>query len=71
VVLADKTADNFNITGLERALEQADTDIRIFGKPTTRPYRRMGVALVYDQIGTDMIELRKKAKDADDYIAIT
>ena len=71
VVLADKTADNFNITGLEKALEQADTDIRIFGKPTTRPYRRMGVALVYGQIGTDMIELRKKAKDAADYIAIT
>jgi len=71
VVLADKTANNFSITGLEKALEQADTDIRIFGKPTTRPYRRMGVALVYGQIGTDMIELRKKAKDADDYIAIT
>ena len=71
VVLADKTADNFNITGLEKALEQADTDIRIFGKPTTRPYRRMGVALVYGEIGSDMIELRKKAKDAADYIAIT
>lgn len=71
VILADKTADNFSITGLEKALEQADTDIRIFGKPTTRPYRRMGVALVYGEIGTDMSELRKKAKDAADYIAIT
>ena len=71
VVLADKTADNFSITGLEKALEQADTDIRIFGKPTARPYRRMGVALVYGEIGSDMIELRKKAKDAADYIAIT
>ncbi len=71
VVLSDKTADNFSITGLEKALEQADTDIRIFGKPTTRPYRRMGVALTYGEIGADMIELRKKAKDTADYIVIT
>ena len=71
VVLSNKTADNFSITGLEKALEQADTDIRIFGKPTTRPYRRMGVALTYGEIGADMIELRKKAKDTADYIVIT
>ena len=71
VVLADKTADNFSITGLEKALEQADTDVRIFGKPTTRPYRRMGVALVHGEVGTDMIELRKKAKNAADCITIT
>ena len=71
VVLADKTADNFSITGLEKALEQANTDIRIFGKPTIRPYRRMGVALVYDKIGTDLSVLRKKAKAAADCIAIT
>ncbi|MGZ8295530.1 MAG: phosphoribosylglycinamide formyltransferase 2, partial [Allosphingosinicella sp.] len=25
--------------------EAAEVDVRIFGKPVTRPYRRMGVAL--------------------------
>ena len=64
VILADKTADNFSITGIEKALEQSNTDVRIFGKPTTRPYRRMGVALAYDNVGADMDELRKKAKEA-------
>ncbi len=62
VILADKTADTFSVIGLEKALEQTNTDIRIFGKPTTRPYRRMGVALVYDNVDVHMDPLRKKAK---------
>jgi phosphoribosylglycinamide formyltransferase 2 len=70
VVLANKTAASFTITGIEKALQQTNTDIRIFGKPTTRPYRRMAVALVYDAIGADTNELRKKAKAAADSIAI-
>lgn len=63
VVLANATLEHFTITGVEKALEQKNTDVRIFGKPTTRPYRRMAVALVYDAIGTDMDELRKKVKE--------
>nr|MBC7613545.1 formate-dependent phosphoribosylglycinamide formyltransferase [Pseudopedobacter sp.] len=70
VVLADKTADSFTIEGIEKALEQPHTDVRIFGKPTTRPYRRMGIALVYDHIDADMNDLRKKAKEAADCITI-
>lgn len=64
VILADKTADNFSITGIEKALEQANTDVRIFGKPTTRPYRRMGITLAYDNVGADMDALREKATAA-------
>lgn len=70
VVLANKTADQFSITGVEKALEQNNTDIRIFGKPSTRPYRRMAVALVYDAVDADVNELRKKAKDAADQITV-
>jgi len=70
VVLAGKTADSFTITGIENALAQSNTDVRVFGKPTTRPYRRMAVALVYDNIDTDMITLRKKAKETADKISI-
>ncbi len=70
VVLANKSAEQFTITGVEKAMEQTNTDIRIFGKPTTRPYRRMAVALVYDVPGTDMNVLRKKAKQAADQITI-
>ena len=49
VILADRNAESFRVTGLNDALlPQADgisIDVRIFGKPSTRPYRRMGVAL--------------------------
>jgi phosphoribosylglycinamide formyltransferase 2 len=70
VILADKTADTFSITGIENALQKPNTDVRIFGKPTTRPYRRMGVALVYDNVGADMDGLRAKAKEAADCVGI-
>ena len=70
VILASKTADTFSITGLEKALELTNTDVRIFGKPTTRPYRRMAVALVYDSPTADITVLRKKAKAAADSIVI-
>lgn len=45
--------------GVEKALSIPDTKIRIFGKPTTRPKRRMGVALA---TGSSVEEARKKLK---------
>ena len=48
VILADRESTAFTIDGLAEALrstEEGEVDVRIFGKPTTRPYRRMGVAL--------------------------
>ena len=70
VILSNKTAEHFTITGLDKALEEINTDIRIFGKPTLRPYRRMGVALVCDDLNADMNALRKKAKETADKISI-
>jgi phosphoribosylglycinamide formyltransferase 2 len=40
-----------------------NTDIRIFGKPTTRPYRRMAVVLVNDRMDSNVEELRKLGKN--------
>lgn len=45
VILADREASRVGYLGIEKALALKNTDIRIFGKPTTRKYRRMGVAL--------------------------
>jgi len=70
VILADKTANDFTIDGLDKALEEPNTDVRIFGKPTIRPYRRMGVALVHDDLNADIDHLRKKAKETADKISI-
>ena len=61
VVLADKAGSNPHYIGVEEALKEPRTDIRIFGKPTTRPYRRMAVALAYDQLGSDIEVLKERA----------
>ena len=45
VVLASQEGKNPSFTGVEAALAEPGVDVRIFGKPTTRPYRRMAVAL--------------------------
>jgi len=45
VVLADKEGTNPRFEGVESALSEPGVDVRLFGKPTTRPYRRMAVAL--------------------------
>ena len=45
VVLADKEGQDPRIAGVDLALSEPGVDVRIFGKPTSRPYRRMAVAL--------------------------
>ncbi|MEQ9102549.1 MAG: formate-dependent phosphoribosylglycinamide formyltransferase [Imperialibacter sp.] len=45
VVLASKDGVAPTYTGVEVAMAEPDIDVRIFGKPTTRPYRRMAVVL--------------------------
>ena len=47
VILADRESAAPAYSGLAEALavEGGTVDLRLFGKPTTRPWRRMGVAL--------------------------
>lgn len=42
---ADRDSDAFRISGLEEALSVPGTQVRVFGKPDTKPGRRMAVAL--------------------------
>lgn len=55
--------------GLERTCEE-DTDVRIFGKPTTRVNRRMGVVLVSGPTDAPIDELRDKAKRIASYVEV-
>jgi phosphoribosylglycinamide formyltransferase 2 len=48
------------ITGLEEALNEPFVDVKVFGKPVTRPYRRMAVALAWGN--NDVKVLVEKAK---------
>ena len=55
-------------TGLDKAASCLNTDFKIFGKPTTRPYRRMAVALAYGQ--EEVTSLVDKAKEVAAYISV-
>ena len=50
--------------GIEEAVAEPDTDIRIFGKPYTKVNRRMGVVVCNAPNGSDMDALRDKCKAA-------
>lgn len=61
VVLATETSDKTpEFVGVEAALLEENTEVRIFGKPTTRPYRRMAVTLAFGEESVQ--ELVEKAK---------
>jgi phosphoribosylglycinamide formyltransferase 2 len=61
VILATEEGIHPTYTGIEDALQETQTDIRIFGKPATRPYRRMGISLAWDKPSADMNTLIHKA----------
>lgn len=70
VVLAEEEAPSYQVTGLEDALEFSNIDVRIFGKPNTRKYRRMGVALASGSNQEQIDNLREQARQASGVIKI-
>ncbi len=65
VILADQHSDSAPIVhGIEDACRVPGIDVRIFGKPSARPYRRMGVALASGSTLTSIDELRQLASSA-------
>jgi phosphoribosylglycinamide formyltransferase 2 len=69
VVLATTESNNQpEFEGLNEAAKVPNTDFKLFGKPTTRPYRRMAVALAF---GTENVtELVEIAKDVASKISV-
>ena len=53
-----------NYRGMEEVCILPNTYLRIFGKPTTRKNRRMGVVVCYAPLGSDINALRDKCKAA-------
>ena len=68
MILASEHNDKISYEGVAEALAEHQTDLRLFGKPDSRPYRRMGVALAK---GKDTDEARKKAFEAAQKVKIT
>ncbi len=70
VILADRDSDDLSYAGLAEALgtQGGTVDVRIFSKPTSRPYRRMGVALA---VAGSTDDARRIAADAAGKVNIT
>jgi len=63
VILATEDSANPTFSGIEKVAALPKTDFRIFGKPASRPYRRMGVVLSNATLGTPIEEVIEHAKE--------
>ena len=70
VIAASENANHPKYSGIEKIAALPKTDFRIFGKPTSRPYRRMGVVLTNDILNTDIEQVIEKAKAAAQLITV-
>ncbi len=71
VILASEDTIDPGYEGLEKVAASQKTDFRIFGKPTSRPFRRMGVVLTYDNLSGNISEVTEKAKRLASQIKVT
>ncbi|MEJ2602118.1 MAG: formate-dependent phosphoribosylglycinamide formyltransferase [Gammaproteobacteria bacterium] len=60
-IVAEGDSDNIRFKGVDRALQEPDTSLRLFGKPEIRGSRRLGVALAR---GETIDDARDKARRA-------
>jgi phosphoribosylglycinamide formyltransferase 2 len=67
-ILGEGDSDRIRYAGVELALRDPDTELRLFGKPEVRGKRRLGVALAR---GESIEEARDKARRAAGRIEIT
>lgn len=70
VILASEDSTNPTFTGIEKVAALPKTDFRIFGKPTSRPYRRMGVVLSHDSLAAPIEEIIERAKATSKLITV-
>ena len=72
VILSPVATQTPHYEGIEAALaDNPRTDIRIFGKPTARINRRMGVVVGYEPHGSDLDALRTRVKSAAERVKVT
>ncbi|MBE9208513.1 formate-dependent phosphoribosylglycinamide formyltransferase [Nostoc sp. LEGE 06077] len=67
VILASEKSDSISFVGVAEALAEKDVDIKLFGKPSAHPYRRMGVALAK---AANVQQAREKATTAANKVQI-
>jgi phosphoribosylglycinamide formyltransferase 2 len=70
VILASENSNHPTYTGINTVAALPKTDFRIFGKPTSRPYRRMGIGVTSDTLDTNIEEVVERAKAAAQLVTV-
>jgi len=70
VILASENSTQPTFTGVDKVASLPKTDFRLFGKPTSRPYRRMGVVLTNDSLETPIETIVERAKEAASLVVV-
>lgn len=63
VILTESVGTIPEYKGLDEVKDIPYSSVSIFGKPTTRPYRRMGVALAHGDATGDIDKIRQRARE--------
>lgn len=70
VILSDGNSTKPTYSGIPNVAALAKTDFRIFGKPSARPYRRMGVVLTHDSLETPIENVVERAKETSKLVTV-
>lgn len=62
VILAQEHSNTPSFEGIETIAAAPKSDFRIFGKPSSRPFRRMGVVVTYESLHGIVSEVTERAK---------
>lgn len=71
VILASKDSSNPSFSGIEEIAIVPKSDFRLFGKSTSRPYRRMGVVVTYDTLDSNIGAVTQRAKELASKITVS
>ncbi len=70
VILAEGHSDHPTFSGIDQLSAAPKSDFRLFGKPTARPNRRMGVVVTYDNLSANISEVIQRAKDLSEMVKV-
>jgi phosphoribosylglycinamide formyltransferase 2 len=70
VVLSTVEAVRPVYTGIEKVCQNPRADFRLFGKEAARVHRRMGVVVLNAELGADVLQLQKEARQLADMVEV-
>lgn len=70
VILSPLDAIRPTYTGFDLVCQNPRADFRLFGKDAARVHRRMGVVVINDELGTDVLALQQAARQLADLVEV-